>query len=180
MPRLDPLHERVDELLAPHRAALARDEAGYTGHVHRVTGLVLAQARGRLGADERELIAVAAVYHDLGIWLDGTFDYLAPSIGHAAAQLTRDGRPEAIPRVSRIIDRHHQLRPVRDDALVEAFRRADLADVSLGRLTRGIPAGTWPELRRRWPIAGFHLRLLVLAARQARREPLRPLPMLRW
>lgn len=177
----DPLHAELDALLAPHRAALGADWAGYTGHVHRMAGLVLAQepAPG-FDADSRAQLAVAAVFHDLGIWLDGTFDYLDPSAAHAADHLRAAGREAWIPRVDRMIQRHHQLRPIRDDALVEAFRRADLADLTFGRAHRGIPRGTWRELHARWPIAGFHWRLVQLSAAEARRHPLRPLPMLRW
>lgn len=182
-PAEDPLHAELDALLAPHERQLGRDAAGYGGHVHRVVGLVLAQADRSavpLDAAARGQLTVAAVFHDLGIWLDDTFDYLDPSAAHAAEHLRATGREAWISRVDRLIMRHHQLRPIRDDALVEAFRRADLADVSLGALHRGIPAGVWGELRARWPIHGFHLRLAQLAARQAVRDPLRPLPMLRW
>lgn len=38
----------------------------------------------------------------------------------------------------------------------------------------------WRELRGRWPVAGFQRRLLQLTIAQARKHPLRPLPMLRW
>ncbi|MEH3054660.1 MAG: hypothetical protein PGN13_11755 [Patulibacter minatonensis] len=179
-PADDPLHARLDELLASFDAALGADAAGYRGHVHRVGGLVLAQARGVLTAQEREQLAVALVFHDLAIWLDGTFDYLGPSADRAAEHLRARGHPDWVPRVRRMIDRHHQVRPVRDDALVEALRRADLCDVSLGAVHRGIPSGTWRMLRTRWPVAGFHLRLVQFAVRQTFQHPLRPLPMLRW
>ncbi|MBO9534989.1 MAG: hypothetical protein J7513_18595 [Solirubrobacteraceae bacterium] len=177
----DPIHAELDALLAPHHGALGADATAYIGHVHRMAGLVLAQepAPG-WEPDARGQLVVAAVFHDLGIWLDGTFDYLDPSAAHAADHLRTTGRDAWISRVDRMIQRHHQLRPIRDDALVEAFRRADLADLTFGRVRSGIPRGAWRELRGHWPVAGFQKRLAQLTVAQARQHPLKPLPMLRW
>lgn len=170
----------ADALLAEYREPLGDDFEGYGNHVRRVCALVVEQRGGQLSGAERQQLVIAGVFHDLGIWLDGTFDYLAPSIGHAAAHLDAIGHPEWAPRVSRIIDLHHRLRPVRNDALVEAFRRADLCDVSLGTVHLGVKGSVWRQLRREYPIASFHRRLIALTIEQARREPRRPLPMLRW
>lgn len=174
------LHAELDALLADYATQLGADAPGYRGHVHRVSALVLAQRPGGWSAEDRAQLVVAAVFHDLGIWLNDTFDYLDPSADHAGVYLERTGHAAWIPRVRAIIQRHHQLRPITDDPLAEAFRRADLCDVSLGLIHLGVARGTWPALRRTYPIAGFHLRLLQLGWRQARREPRRPLPMLRW
>lgn len=174
------VHAAVDALLDGFSAPLGDDERGYRGHVHRVVALVLAQGAGRWSEEDLEQLVVAAVFHDLAIWLDDTFDYLDPSADHAGVHLAAVGRAAWIPRVRAIIQRHHQLHRIAGDELAEAFRRADLCDVSLGLVHPGIPRGTWPALRRTYPIAGFHLRLLQFTWRQARREPRRPLPMLRW
>ena len=37
-------------------------------------------------------MAIAAAFHDIGIWTAGTFDYLEPSVRVAAAYLTGTGR----------------------------------------------------------------------------------------
>ncbi|MDO9356567.1 MAG: hypothetical protein Q7T55_22910 [Solirubrobacteraceae bacterium] len=170
---------RLDSLLATFAAQLGRDAEGYGNHVRRVFGLVRAQGP-HLSADELQQVAVAAVFHDLGIWTDDTFDYLAPSRARADTYLHDEGRTDWIPVVNAMIMEHHKLRPVRDASLVEAFRRADLCDVSLGLMQRGIPAGEYAHLRAKHPIAGFHLRLVQFAGGQVRKHPLRPLPMLRW
>lgn len=170
----------LEALLTTYDGELGRDATAYGNHVRRVFGLVVAQAGGALTATELSDLAIAAVFHDIAIWLDGTFDYLDPSADHAAVHLRTIGRPGSIPRVRRIIELHHQLRPVRDDALVEAFRRADLCDLSFGRVRRGIPKHAWPALHARYAIAGFQLRLVQFTLAQLRTDPLRPLPMLRW
>lgn len=67
----------IDGVLATHREALGRDFDGYRHHALRVFHL----AR-RLAGDAPawvDRLAVACAFHDLGIWTDGTFDYLAPS-----------------------------------------------------------------------------------------------------
>lgn len=170
---------RIEALLAGFAPQLGRDLPGYGNHVRRVFGLVRAQGP-HLTPAELVPVEVAAVFHDIAIWLDGTFDYLEPSRDHAASHLRAEGLDEHLPLVSALIMGHHKLRPVRDAPLVEAFRRADLCDVSFGLVGRGIPRGAHRALTARHPVCGFQLRLLQFAATQARKEPLRPLPMLRW
>ena len=66
------------------------------------------------------------------------------------------------------------------DPLVEAFRRADLIDVSRGLVTAGVPRSTYGELRRRYPDTGFRRMLLRAFGRGLRADPLRPAPMLKF
>ncbi len=103
-----------------------------------------------------------------------------PHAGTRADYLRAEGRTAWEPIVDRMILEHHRLRPVRDAPLVEAFRRADLADLSFGLLRPGIPRGTYRRLVREHPIAGFHARLVTFGVAQVRKDPRHPLPMLRW
>jgi hypothetical protein len=57
--------------------------------VYRVVNLCVGIVVGR---GELEKIATASVFHDLGIWTDKTFDYIAPSIALAREQRTRAAR----------------------------------------------------------------------------------------
>jgi hypothetical protein len=70
--------------------------------------------------------------------------------------------------------------PSDDSGLIEPFRRADWIDVSRGLLTFGLPRTRLRAIFARWPNAGFHKRLVQLTLREARRHPLRPLPVLKW
>ena len=69
----------VSTVLENQASALGHDFVAYRNHVYRVVNLCLAIAGG---GDQVELekIAVAAVFHDLGIWTNHTFDYIAPSV----------------------------------------------------------------------------------------------------
>ena len=49
-------------------------------------------ALGAPDEDAVDKIAIAGVFHDLGIWTDGTFDYLAPSVRRGSVRPRATGR----------------------------------------------------------------------------------------
>ena len=85
-------------------------------------------------ADSLEKIAIAAAFHDLGIWTDHAFDYLTPSVKHAKAYLGRHDRAEWTAEIAEMICQHHKVSAYAGAAgsLVEPFRRADWIDVTRG------------------------------------------------
>jgi hypothetical protein len=179
-PSLDPaIVARVDETLGRFREPLGPDALGYRNHVCRVLAFVSGLLLGR---PLPEPLLQAAVFHDLGIWTDRTFDYLAPSRRLAAAAIAASATPGIAAEVETVIEQHHKLTRYRGafEATVETFRRADLVDVSLGLVRFGLEGTFVAAVRRDFPDAGFHWRLVELTGRQFLRSPLRPLPMLRW
>lgn len=171
----------LDDLFAPWQAALGRDYRAYRHHVERLLALCeMLAAREGLALNPLAL-RVAAVFHDLGIWSDGTFDYLAPSSARARAWLEANGQGDLSQLVTAMIEQHHKLRPAgpKHDP-VEIFRRADWMDVTLGALAFGLPRSRYRELLQCYPDDGFHLRLIQLTGRQVLTNPLKPLPMFRW
>lgn len=171
--------EIIDRILRTHADVLGRDFAGYANHAHRVARLCVALSPDTPGAVEKS--AIAAAFHDLGIWTDRTFDYLAPSVRLAQAYLRERGRAEWADEVSAMILEHHKLSPYRNDAytLVEPFRRADWIDVSKGLLRFGVSKALLEELQATWPNAGFHATLVRLELKRLRTHPWSPLPMMR-
>lgn len=170
----------IDEVLTEHRAELGADFTPYRNHVYRVVNLA-----ARLSPDDPdslEKLAIAAALHDLGIWTDGTFDYLEPSIRLTSAYLARSSRPEWTEEIAAMILEHHKISPYRGSRfpLVDPFRRADWIDVTLGLRRFGVPRAFVRELYARWPGAGFHWRLVQLSLGRLRTHPLSPLPMVRW
>ncbi|HEX4870060.1 MAG TPA: hypothetical protein VFV15_04970 [Moraxellaceae bacterium] len=171
----------LDQLFAPWKDALGADYRGYRNHVERLLALCGALAAREGVALDALALRVAGVYHDLGIWSDGTFDYLAPSAARARAWLEANGRGDLAPLVTALIDQHHKVRPAGPaHDPVEIFRRADWIDVTLGALSFGLPRAHYRELLRQHPDAGFHPRLVRLSGKQMLTNPLRPLPMFRW
>ncbi len=171
-------HEVADELFERHAAVFGPDLPIYRGHVHRVLGLVGLQRD--VSEDLARSLGVTAFFHDAGIWFDGTWDYLPPSVRRATAAL--DGPDRAYAKlVAEMIDKHHRLRPAHgSDPLVEAFRRADLADVSAGLVRpTGVSRQAYRSLSAAHPAHGFRPMLLRAFGRGVREAPLRPLPMIK-
>jgi hypothetical protein len=167
----------VDDVLNRHAMALRDDFVAYRNHVYRVVNLCAAIG----GRSELEKIAVAAVFHDLGIWTNGTFDYIAPSIALAHDYLVAGAREDWTDEIEGMIADHHKITPstADPDSLIEAFRRADWIDVTHALRGFGTPRPFVAHLFATWPSAGFHWRLLTLALDRFRSHPLTPLPMVR-
>jgi hypothetical protein len=174
----------LDEVLSAHAGALGADFEGYRNHAYRVANfcLALTSTNTTAGDEERiEKIALAAAFHDLGIWTNATFDYLPPSSRLANAYLAETGRFESAPEITEMILQHHKLTRFRSGRcpLVEPFRRADLIDVSHGLVSFGLPRRFLREVFAQWPDAGFHARLVRLFLGRLRRYPWDPLPMVK-
>ena len=169
----------IEEVLLRHAGQLGTDAEGYRNHVMRVFNLC-AQLAART-PEALEKIAIAAVFHDLGIWTAGTFDYLEPSIDLARANLDRRGLADWSEEVSAMIRHHHKVTAYRahPEWLVEDFRRADWIDVTRGLRRFGQSRIGLRPIFARWPSAGFHARLAQLTFRRLRTHPRAPLPMFR-
>ena len=170
----------VEEVLHDHASKLGHDLIAYRNHVYRVVNLCLAiVGDSRVELDK---IAVAAVFHDLGIWTNHTFDYIAPSVAIARQHLAARGMADWTPEVEAMIIDHHKITPSHANlhSLVESFRRADWIDVTRGLRRFGLPRKVIASVAAKWPNAGFHRRLVQLTMDQFWKHPLNPLPMVKW
>jgi hypothetical protein len=177
------IEQRIDLLeaiLDAWKSQLGDDDLAYKNHVYRMVHFCFALRD--CSEEERQKIVIAGCFHDLGIWSDGTIDYLPPSVALAQAYLKQHGLEGWNQEISAMIDLHHQLREVRDErfSLVEVFRRADLVDVSLGLMRAGIPRDVFKAVKAQFPNAGFHKRLMQLAGGWFRQHPLSPPPFVKW
>jgi hypothetical protein len=170
----------VEEILGKHASELGHDLTAYRNHVYRVVNLSVAI----LGDTRIELerIVIAAVFHDLGIWTNRTFDYVAPSVALARAYLAARGMTDWIPEIEAMIADHHKVTAshANPQPLVESFRRADWIDVTWGFRRFGLPRPLIAAVAARWPDAGFHRRLVELTIDRWWKHPLNPLPMVKW
>src|SRR5688500_17944176 len=98
----------ADEVLKAFASELGHDFIAYRNHVYRVMNLCAAIAEDRV---EVEKIAVAAVFHDRGIWTNTTFDYIAPSGALARQYLASQGRGDWIAEIETMIEDHHKITP---------------------------------------------------------------------
>ena len=172
-------HETADELFERHATVFGKELPIYRGHVHRVIGVVGLQCD--VPADVAVPLGVAGFFHDAGIWFDGTWDYLPPSVRRAVSELSDADAPHA-ELVSSLISEHHRMRKARhSNPLVEAFRRADLTDVSAGLI--GAPGATrtqYKQLVERYPAGGFRPMLLRAFGRGLKESPTKPMPMMKF
>ena len=166
----------LDAIVEAHAAQLGPDFVPYRNHAYRVAQFAL----GFAGPDALEKVAIAAAFHDLGIWTDGTFDYLAPSERHAHAYLALVGKAQWSDEIVAMIEQHHKITRASDGGLVEAFRRADWIDVTHGVRSFGLDRGVMREVFARWPNAGFHAKLVRLTLGRLRTHPTSPIPVLRF
>ncbi|HEY0686127.1 MAG TPA: hypothetical protein VGD45_27540 [Steroidobacter sp.] len=177
--RVTTCYPRVNAILDLYADRLGKDGRGYRNHVYRTVNYYAKLS----GAEEvPESVQIAAAFHDIGIWTARSFDYLAPSVSEAQAYLDRQQLEGLEPEIRAMIEHHHKVRSYRAQFAppVEAFRRADLVDLSVGMIRFGLPLRFVVSVKEVFPNAGFHRRLLGLAIRQFARQPWRPLPMLRW
>jgi transposase-like protein len=151
----------IDEVLHDHAAELGRDFVAYRNHAYRVVNLCAAIVQDRV---DLEKVAVAAVFHELGIWTNQTFDCIASSVALAREYLAIHGRGAWIAEIERMIADHHKVTPsdANHDWLVEPFRRAVWIDVTRGLTTFGLPRPLVRSVLAGWPSAGFHWCLVQL------------------
>lgn len=171
-------HPLIEEILGVYRARLGKDYDRYRNHAHRV--YLACRLLDADPARERQY-AIAAAFHDIGIWTASTFDYLPPSVRESRSYLLERGLGALADEVEAMIIWHHKVsryQTVRWPS-VEIFRRADWIDVSLQLKTFGIPKPALAALVKAYPLLGFHGFLVRRALRHFLRHPLHPLPMFR-
>ena len=170
----------LDGVLVKYSSELGDDLVAYRNHAYRVANLCVALRPANDAGVEK--FALAAAFHDLGIWTARTFDYLAPSTELACDHARCNGHGDWQEDLAGMIHEHHKVRSYRGTGadVVEPFRRADWIDVSRGLLSFGLPRSLLREIFSKWPNAGFHKRLVQLTLREARMHPLRPIPVIKW
>ena len=141
---------------------------------------------------EKQLPIVEVILSEYRSRIGGDFDAyrnhvyrvvnLCFSLGQEASRyLNAKGKGAWNAEVVEMIERHHCIRSCKDSsfALVDVFRRADIADFSLGMVAMGIQKELIAQLKADFPKAGFHKRLLQLGTKWLFKHPLNPLPMFR-
>jgi hypothetical protein len=172
-------HEVAEQLFEQNAATFGSNLPTYRGHVHRVIGLVGLQTE--VGDGTADALGVAAFFHDAAIWFDSTWDYLPPSAARAVEELG-DAGAEHADLVAAMITEHHRIRRARHtDPLVEAFRRADLTDVTAGLIpVPGARRSDYRALAAEYPSRGFRPMLVKAFGRGIKENPRRPAPMVKF
>ncbi|NTV92099.1 MAG: HD domain-containing protein [Chlorobiaceae bacterium] len=172
-------HPIFEEQFLTYRQSLGSDFDGYRNHCYRVYNFCCALTRNKPENDDK--IVIAAMFHDLGIWTENTFDYLQPSQLLARRYLEKTDRSTWIPEIEAMISEHHKLTPYKaqPSLLIEPFRKADWIDVSRGMLRHRLPDDFVLDVFDAFPNEGFHKKLLLLAKARIKTHPFNPLPMMK-
>ena len=173
-------HPVIETILSDWRDEIGDDYAGYRGHVYRMFNYCLAIYPS--SEEEKTKLAIAACFHDIGLWSDHTVDYLLPSIAQAERYLKEARWEEWSEEIALMIEWHHKVLPYRDGRypLVEVFRKGDLVDFSLGFFKCGLPGSLVRQVKAAIPNAGFHQFLLKGAKEWFVEHPFSPPPFMRW
>jgi len=169
-------NDTIETSMKWFKPAIGKDETKYKNHVYRVFLNCLLMDEDK---NNEEKYAIAAVFHDIGIWTDHTIDYLDPSIKQAKHYLIETNRQEWIAEINSMIFWHHKTKKYKGHhtQTTETFRKADWMDVSLGLLTYGNDKKRIRSNRKTYPNAGFHWFLFKKIFSNFFRHPLNPLPM---
>ncbi|NTU57965.1 MAG: HD domain-containing protein [Chlorobiaceae bacterium] len=169
----------IDNLFDGYRDVLGPDYDAYRNHCLRVFNFCLRLTRGKPVAEEK--IAIAAFFHDIGIWTDKTLDYIVPSQEHAAAYLKKSGKAEWIDEITAMIGEHHKLSAYKENPewLVEAFRKSDMVDLSGGMIRFKMSDKFFNDVLEEFPYEGFHKMLLQLLVERLKTRPFNLLPMVK-
>jgi hypothetical protein len=173
-------HIVLDTELAKFPVAMGDEMEAYRNHCLRVLSFAVAHLGGvkMVSSKSVDVMALALAYHDLGLWSDGTLDYLEPSARQLEAS-TRDKVEDEdvfndsdIATARAIITEHHKLTDYHshDDRginanLVNAVRKGDWADFTIGIVRFGLPASFVESAYSKIPEADFHLILTTMGGR---------------
>ena len=177
---IETTHDLIEQILSKWAGAIGEDYQGYRGHVYRLFNFCLTLRP--CTEEEKTKVAIAACFHDLGLWSHLTLDYIPPAVSHAAEYLANTGRQAWSEEITLMIGMHHKVRAYTDRQypLVELFRKADLVDVSWGVVRYGIPRSYVTAVQKQFPNHGFHRFLMHTGAAWWVKHPLNPAPFLRW
>lgn len=171
-------HPIIDEVLETNRQAIGSLYPAWLAHSYRMLNICV-NACPQEPADK---FAVAIAFHDLPAAIDGDLRYLDRAAALARTWLTEHQLTEWGPEVCAMIVNHHKIRPYTGPhaATVDAFRRADWIDVSLGHWSGGQDKNLVARINRELPLTDGHRALVRILLPYALRHPLKPFPMLRW
>lgn len=166
----------ITQILHKYATELGKDHDAYHNHAHRVYHYAVTFLLMR----ESRKLAIAAAFHDLDIWVGKSMDYLPGSVVLARSYLENSDFNILPDELEFIIKNHHKLRRVKGNIEAEAFRKADLTDLSGGRIRFNLPESIISETERKHPRLGFTKLVIKKSLSDAVRNPSRPFPMIKW
>jgi hypothetical protein len=164
----------LDDELFSVAGTVGREFSAYRNHCLRVltfTNYFLPDSVREKIPNALELAAVALAYHDVALWTDKELNYLEPSRDRMDQALGDSYfSPQELKIMEEIILEHHkitdfvQLSQAEND-LINAVRKADWTDASLGVIRFGLPTSLLEAAYDEVDEAGFHQILVDVLVR---------------
>jgi hypothetical protein len=178
-----PATPAVNAALGALREATGGTDGPMERHCLRVRRIAAELARRRGWAIDDEVIAVAAMLHDVGLYPSASRGGVYTADGAALARemlRAHSWSDDRIRLCAEAIDRHHELRGQRAHGdEVEALRLADLIDLGAGLLTFGLDRRWLRDLNRDVPRQGLVAELVRELGRAFGERPL-TIPRIFW
>jgi len=164
------------EALANLRMATGETNGPMERHCLRCRHIAAQIAERRGWAVDPELLTVASILHDIGLYPATSKGGVYTADGAALARelLARHGwEAERIERCADAIDRHHDVRSqLARSSEAEALRLADRVELGAGLLAAGLDRAWLRTLRREIPVRGLWGELAREIGRALRERPL--------
>jgi HD superfamily phosphodiesterase len=168
--------EAERDALARLRTATGGSDGPMERHCLRCRHIAAEIARGRGWAIDEELLTVASILHDIGLYPTASRGGVYTADGAALARelLTAHAwEPERIERCATAIDCHHDLRSqLARSPEAEALRLADRVELGAGLLSAGVDRRWLHRLRAEVPPRGLVGELVREVGRALRERPL--------
>lgn len=159
-----------------YKSQLGGDYLAYRNHAHRVAEY----ARILMLQKESKKFQIVAAFHDLDIWVSGGMDYLGGSSQMAKKYLKTNRINLLADEIEFMISNHHKLTKIKGAVEAEAFRKADLIDLSAGIVPFNIPKSLIVETEKNYPRNGFTKKVILKTIKWALSHPFRPFPMIKF
>lgn len=164
------------EALASLRSATGEAHGPMERHCLRCRHIAAQIAQRRGWSIDQELLTVASILHDIGLYPETSRGGVYTEDGAALARemLARHGwEAQRIERCADAIDRHHDVRSqLARSSEAEALRLADRVELGAGLLTAGLDRSWLRAVRRDIPVRGLWGELAREVGRALRQRPL--------
>lgn len=154
--------DNVERFLKKYISYIGKDYDAYRNHIYRVLTYSIHFLHG--STNHLDTIAAALVFHDIGLWTNSSLAYIKPSCELAKRVMKKAKMsPRQVNLAQDIIYYHHKIFDFEDvdgskinAEVVNAVRKADWIDASMGLIQHGMPKVHIQNVTKTIPTYNFH------------------------
>lgn len=168
--------KEIKRILKNYKEYLKDDFEAYVNHCTRV----YIYSKTLLLEKSNYKLLVCAAFHDLDIWVNNDMNYLGRSASMAIEFAKNNKLQFLSDELKYIIENHHRVNRINDHIEAEAFRKADLIDLTNGYIKFNLPKSIIQDTEHQYPRLNFSRIILKKAINYACKNPKKPFPILKW